>query len=295
MNQLDPSSPIVNPLALFKPEWEVTRKSVHADRFVAKYDVIFPDKIAFPPISHHMIVLQLSHGTKQLTQIGDEEYRGEFAVGEFILNPAYRSSFYAWESTDETVVFCLEPAFLSRIARETECLNPDKIELKPILCGRDPHIEYIARSFLSEMQTDGLGGRLYSETLATQLGIQLLRNYSAFPIDLKQYDSGLSLRKLQTVIDYIQANLEEKISLNTLAEITEISPYYFCRLFKKSTGITPYQYFIKCRIDRAKVLLKERKMSISDVAFEVGFSNQSHFTKHFKRLVGTTPKVYQDR
>ena len=144
------------------------------------------------------------------------------------------------------------------------------------------------------MQTEGLGGRLYSEALTTQLGIHLLRNYCTFPLKLKQYDGGLSLRKLQTVIDYIQANLEEKISLNTLAETTEISSYYFGRLFKKSTGITPHQYLIKCRIDRAQVLLKERKLSISNIAFEVGFSNQSHFIKHFKRLTGKTPKKFRD-
>ena len=77
-----------------------------------------------------------------------------------------------------------------------------------------------------------------------------------------------------------------------MATEIDMSRFYFCRLFKQSTGITPYQYLIKCRVDRAKVLLMQRKLSIADVALEVGFSNQSNFTKHFKRLVGVTPQKF---
>lgn len=286
-------SKAINPFDLFKPEWEVSRKSVHVDLFIAKHDIEPPDEIVFPPISHHMMLFQLSHGTKQLTQIGDEEYQGEFAVGEFFLQPANRSGFYSWESTDEAVGFIIEPAFLSRIARETECLNPDKIELKPVLCDRDPHIEYIARSFLKEMQTEGLGGRLYSEALATQLAINLLRNYSTFPLKLKQYNGGLSPNKLQTVTDYIQANLEHKIGLDDLAKITKTSSYHFSRLFKQSTGLTPYQYVIQQRIELGKRLLEKEDLPISEIALICSFASQSSFTTAFRKLVGVTPKSYR--
>ena len=74
-----------------------------------------------------------------------------------------------------------------------------------------------------------------------------------------------------------------------------MSRFYFCRLFKQSTGITLYQYLIKCRTERAKALLLQGNLSIADVALAVGFSNQSHFTKHFKRLVGVTPKKFSDQ
>ena len=282
----------ISPFDIFKPEWEIDRKSLHLDSLIVKHDIEPPDTLLVPPITHHMMMLQLSHGSKQLTRIGNKEYSGSFSSGEFFLHPANTSGLYSWSTTDEAVVFIIKPTFLSRIAEETECLNRDRIELSPILCDRDSNIEYIARSFLYEMQNEGLGGKLYSETLATQLGIHLLRKYCAFPIKLKQYSGGLSRRKLQGAIDYIQANLESKVSLDDLAKVTNTSSYHFCRLFKKSTGITPYQYLIRCRIDRAKILLRQGKLSIADIALEVGFSNQSHFTKHFKRLVGTTPKKF---
>ena len=71
-----------------------------------------------------------------------------------------------------------------------------------------------------------------------------------------------------------------------------MSPHYFSQLFKESTGITPHQYVIRCRIDRAKDLLKQGKLSIAEIAKEVGFVDQSHLHRHFKRLVGVTPKLF---
>ena len=71
-----------------------------------------------------------------------------------------------------------------------------------------------------------------------------------------------------------------------------MSPTYFSRLFKETTGITPHQYVIRCRIDRAKNLLQQGKLSIAEIAKEVGFVDQSHLHRHFKRLVGVTPKKY---
>ena len=274
----------VHPLDVLKPKWEIDRKSVQIDSFVVRHDIQPPATLSFLPITHCMIGFMLSRSSK--------EYRGSFSSGEFFLQPAKTSGFYSWLTTDESVFFIIEPDFLSRIARETECLNPEQIELKPILCDRDSNIEYIARSFLNEMQNDGIGGRLYSETLATQLGIHLLREYCTFPIKLKQYSGGLSQQKLQTSIDYIQANLEAKIKLDDLAKITQISPYHFSRLFKQSTGITPYQYVLKQRIELGKQLLR-KELPIAEIAIMCGFASQSSFTTAFRKLVGVTPRNYR--
>ncbi len=80
----------------------------------------------------------------------------------------------------------------------------------------------------------------------------------------------------------------------TLAAIAHISPSYFSALFKQSTGLTPHQYVIQRRIDRAKQLLLQG-MSVAEVALNLGFSRQSHLSRHFKRLVGVTSKEFWKR
>ena len=292
MNQLNRSNTPVHPFDILKPEWEVGRQSVCLDRFIVRHDIQPPDELSSPSLSTHILVLQLSHGDRQITHIGDEKYEGSFNSNDFFLLPQKYSAFNAWETTDENILFLVQPNFLTRVAEQTECLNPARIELRPIVIGRDPIVEQIARSFLGEMQTEGLGGRLYSETLATQLAIHLLRQYCAFDIKLKQYNGGLSSRKLQNAIDYIETNLEEKIGLDTLAKITQISPYHFSRLFKQSTGITPYQYVLKQRIELGKQLLR-KELPIAEIAMMCGFASQSSFTTAFRKLVGVTPRNYR--
>ncbi|MEM1392749.1 MAG: helix-turn-helix transcriptional regulator [Cyanobacteria bacterium P01_H01_bin.150] len=82
------------------------------------------------------------------------------------------------------------------------------------------------------------------------------------------------------------------MSLNELARLVQISPYHFTRQFKKSTALPPHQYIIRTRVERAKQLLKQGNLTIAQVAYVVGFSHQSHLNRHFKRLVGVTPKVF---
>ena len=80
--------------------------------------------------------------------------------------------------------------------------------------------------------------------------------------------------------------------MRELGNVVQMSHHYFSRLFKATTGITPRQYIIRSRIERAKNLLQQNKLSIANIATEVGFVDQSHLNRHFKRLVGITPKSY---
>jgi AraC family transcriptional regulator len=93
------------------------------------------------------------------------------------------------------------------------------------------------------------------------------------------------------VTEYVAQHLDQNLTLATLAAIAHISPSYFSALFKNSTGLAPHQYVIHCRINRAKQLLLQG-VSMAEVASDSGFSHQSHLSRHFKRLVGVTPKEF---
>ncbi len=97
------------------------------------------------------------------------------------------------------------------------------------------------------------------------------------------------------VIDYIEDYLGQPIELEQLAQVAGMSRFYFCRLFKQSVGLTPHQFVIRRRIERAKHLLRQSNLSIAEIAIACGFANQDHLTRYFKRLTSATPSVFRQQ
>jgi AraC family transcriptional regulator len=189
------------------------------------------------------------------------------------------------------MVLAIEPAFLKQIGQDW--VNPDRIELIPrFMTERDALMQGIFLTLREELETGGIGGHLLVDSLKTTLVIHLLRNYcTTFP-KLSSYSNGLSQAKLTLVTDYINTHLHQDLNLSEIAAIAQMSPYYFLRLFKQSMGITPHQYILQRRIERAKYLLQHSQLSIADIAVRVGFCDQSHLTRCFKRIFGITPKQF---
>jgi AraC family transcriptional regulator len=257
-----------------------------------------PSDLEISPSSHHFLLFNLGgsgSGTRQVNKFDGGEYDGAMNSGDFFFLPSGIPAHIAWETTDESVILIVSPNFLTQIAATTESLNPDKIEMRSVLLDRDPQIETIARSFLSEMTTDSLGGKLYTESLANLFGIHLLRHYCVTPATLRVYQGGLSDFQLKCAIDYIRSHLDAQLSLENIAAELNLSHYYFCVLFKQSMGVSPWQYVIGQRIEKAKELLRDRLVAISDIGLTCGFGNQSHFTKLFHKHTGITPKAYRSQ
>jgi AraC-like DNA-binding protein len=108
-------------------------------------------------------------------------------------------------------------------------------------------------------------------------------------------NGGLPELSLRRVLEHMQAHLDRELSVTALAAVAQISPFYFSRLFKQSTGLSPHQYLLRQRIERARELLADPRQRIAEVGYELGFPNQSHFTTVFRTLVGTTPGAFQRR
>lgn len=190
-------------------------------------------------------------------------------------------------------ILSLDLIQVAQTAHET--VVSDRVELVPTIVIADPVIQLIEQLLRLELSNTEFGSRLYIESLIAALSVHLLRTYSTHQPKLSDRLAGVSPRQLQPVIDYMHAHLQENLSLDRLAQILEVSRYYFIRIFKQTFGITPYQYLIQQRIERAQHLLKHSKLSLTDIAIECGFANQSHLTNHFKRQVGTTPKIFRQK
>jgi AraC family transcriptional regulator len=186
----------------------------------------------------------------------------------------------------------IEPTLLFSLGAEVDA--PEDIELIPqFATKRDPLIQGILLSLQEELNSNIQANNLYVEQLTTTLVIHLLKKYCVKKPVLITNNDGLPKYKLRKTLEYIHAHLNQDIKLADLAGYVGMSQYYFVRLFKQSMGIAPYQYVIQQRVEKAKQLLKQGRVTITDIALQCGFANQSHFTKHFRQLTGVTPKVYQ--
>lgn len=279
---------------MLKDDSLLWQQSIHAGQFIVRHELEPADKLESPPFNHHLLTMRLDSGTRQVNPFAERDYDGQLQRGDLRLLPAGLSGFWSWESTSELIIFIINPAFLRRIALECDCLNPDKLELKPILHAHDSKLLNLSLSFLHEMHTKGLGGRLYSECLANQFAIHLLRHYCAFEPVFRTYNGGLSHPALVQAIDYIHEHLDEKLSVEAIASHLNLSVYYFCTLFAQSMGISPYQYVLQQRVERAKYLLKTTPLPLSEIAAICGFNDQTQMSKHFRKLTGIPPKAYRN-
>ncbi|MBR8832944.1 MAG: helix-turn-helix transcriptional regulator [Stigonema ocellatum SAG 48.90 = DSM 106950] len=209
--------------------------------------------------------------------------------GDIAIIPAGISQRCNWNTSVQFTIVAIEPTLLQQVGQDW--VNPDRIELIPhFMTEQDILIQGIFTTLREELETGKIGGYLLVDSLKTTLAIHLLRNYCTTQPKLSSYADGLSKAKLQQVTQYIHEHLHLDIKLIDLAAIAQMSPYHFLRLFKQSMGVTPHQYILQCRIEKAKRLLQYGELSIADVAATVGFCDQSHLTRYFKRILGVTPK-----
>jgi AraC-like DNA-binding protein len=104
---------------------------------------------------------------------------------------------------------------------------------------------------------------------------------------------GIPPRRLARVVEHIRNNLDTPLAVGTLSRLAEMSQSHFSKLFKVSTGLAPHQFVLQERINRSIELLRQEDAKIVDVALEVGFENQAHFTTVFGNFVGMTPRQFQ--
>jgi AraC family transcriptional regulator len=196
------------------------------------------------------------------------------------------------ERESEYVNILLDQKFLAQVALESSLSAP--VELQHRVIFLDSTILYIAQMFKLELLNGSVAGKLYVESLRNLLAVHLLRNYNFTVAKPVLVNGALDAFKLNKVKDLIEDQLHEDLSIADMAAVVHMSQFHFARAFKTATGTSPHRYLILRRMERAKILLKVTKMSIAQIAYGLGFANQSHFIAQFRKAFGTTPKNYRD-
>jgi AraC family transcriptional regulator len=188
----------------------------------------------------------------------------------------------------------MEPALVSEVAADLG-VRPDSVELVGQHGVNDPTLLHIAMALRDGLRAGRADDAMYGESLSLALAVHLLRRYAAVPAGLQRLRGGLSQEKLMLAVEYIQDQLESGLSVSGIARAVHMSPFHFARLFKQSTGKSPYRYVVQARAKRAKDMLKSGKFSIIEIAYRLGFADQSHMTRQLKDVLGATPKMLQAR
>ncbi|BAZ13878.1 AraC family transcriptional regulator [Calothrix sp. NIES-4071] len=238
-------------------------------------------------LSHHVIAIAQNQFHLEVRKNGKFQHQ-LVHDGIIQLTPAKITQSLAWTTQSKFLLLSLDPQFLEQA---TDDIIKRRLELIPQFSIIDPIIQHIALALQADIVTGSNTGKLFVDSAATMLATHIVKAYATYQPIIKQYQDGLAKNKLHIVIDYIDSHLEQDIKLSDLAKLIEVSQYYFCTLFKQSTGLPPHKYLIQQRVQRAKFLLQHTNLSIADIALQSGFTDQSHLNKHFKRLVGVTPKA----
>ena len=210
---------------------------------------------------------------------------------KLILVPAGRKFFGAQNPRLLTRSICLY------IDPRTVVVDPDlrfdEAELKPGLLFENEAIWQTVFKLKGQIARVDPADRMYADALGGVLAHELLRLYGTIQSSRPTYRGGLAPWQQRRVVEFIEQHLAEDISLDALAKLVRLSPYHFLRSFKRSLGEPPHRYWTARRLERAKALLANPRASITEIAFQVGFSGTSAFSAAFRRITGQTATDYR--
>ncbi|MEO8606288.1 MAG: AraC family transcriptional regulator [Chloroflexota bacterium] len=257
---------------------------------------------AMDPVKDHSVIPELA--TPQDTLImhleGTENLKRRFegrwtrrvtAPGMFTLNPKNAPVLFHWSQASTTIGISFTPNFMANLIQQIGQGDPLHVETISQFNEYDPLIEQLCLTLHGEMQTNGLGGRVYAESLGQALAIHVVKKYANVTRVRETSKGKLSPAQIQRVKAYVDAHLSENIGIAELAACAGFSAPYFTEQFKRTTGYAPHQYLLHVRVERALELFNTSRLTVAQVAQQVGFYDQSHLIRHFKRIVGVSPRT----
>jgi AraC family transcriptional regulator len=158
--------------------------------------------------------------------------------------------------------------------------------------SNDPRLKLLMETLEAEIKCNGENGVLFSDTLVTAISAHFYRNYGSVGSKVKKAVRKLSAERFKEADAFLRAHITENVSIDDVARTAGLSRFEFIRQFKAVTGIPPHQYLLNLKLEEARSRLR-RGMEIGSVAFDLGFADQSHFTRHFKARYKATPRQFR--
>lgn len=239
-------------------------------------------------LKHHSVLVHLGEPvTVEASWPGEHESR-TLRRGAILIVPASVPYRARWDRPWELLSLRLSVEAVASAAPEVGVPA-----LRYMLGCEDPLLLDLVLALHKQAQRGPGGDDRYANSLGTAAIAHLVHEYRAAPGGDRLRRGGLPVRRLKQVQDYIERNVGQALHLERLAALAGASVRQFLRAFKESTGITPHQYVLLRRIERAKQLLVHEQMPVAEVAQRCGFASQSRFTAAFHRFTRATPGAWR--
>ena len=261
---------------------------------------------ALPPTVDTLRLPSVSEPFLAWTTSGEVDFQEREDGQPWITNRIKKGSFFLtsggapydvrWRAVShepfETMLVFIELPLLQRALEEVFGDDAAHARLRDASAFNDQDLNSLLGLLREELMRQQ-ASPLFVEAIAQAIAVHLARNYGATDEESRHSSPSLPGYKLQQITDWMAEHVAEDFSLDRLATQAGLSKFHFERLFKTAVGISPSRYQINMRINLARRLLRETKMSVVDVALEVGYTNPSHFAQLFRRETGLSPSEYR--
>ncbi len=255
-----------------------------------RYD---PSDVFVPPMRDFMLVAYRQGPTTMDRKVGGPWTREFMVPGNVSLLTRAEQSHWHWTSDIEVTHLYLTRELLAKVSAEMFDRDITDVRLQDVLKTDDPILLGGIAAVADEVRTNSTGGKLFVDSVVTQICIQILRRYAVVVFREARATGGLSPLQAKMITDYIEIHLDQPLSLDDLAKVINVSSSHFLRQFKLRFGSAPHHYVIQRRLARAQQLLARTSLAIKEISANSGFADQSHMTRLFQRYLNTTPSAFR--
>jgi AraC family transcriptional regulator len=242
----------------------------------------------------HTIIAYVD-GTPRVTRrFGGREISARVAPGELAFKDSGTGSEWSWDRPSRAIQIYLSPHLVHRVVAEIHGPKAGAWRLRDCVQARDDEVLELVHAIAREAAADQPGAGLMMKSLAQQLAVRLVRHH-AEPAPPTPTRPGFDMTQRHTIARFIASNLAAPLPTAMLAKQQNLSVDRFNRLFRDSFDCSPHQHVLKVRLERARELLEQPSHTVAEVAWETGFSDQSHLTRSFKRHFGEPPSQWRNK
>ncbi len=242
---------------------------------------------------HHTISLYINGGTGIQRQLGPDPVTGG-GPGRCCLMPAFMTSDWLVQGEVELFHLYIPHAAWERAVVEAFDIEPNAVEVPEKTFFLDPLIEQTVRQAMLPLDWNVPADRMAMSNAGQLLMGHMLRSYSTRRDLGFAVRGGLSPVVKRRVFDFVEAHLDQPLTIEDLADVADLSAYHFARMFRKTVGEAPHKFVLRQRIERAMEMLRDDRASVAEIALATGFSSQAHLTTRFSHFTGLTPAKYRN-